>query len=74
MGGTVRSSVLATLCVIEEGALVEESILHDEVHVPAGVHLRRCIVDTGARLEPGTYGSPDSVTLIDADGHVTEDE
>lgn len=74
VSGTVRSSVLATRCVVEDGAIVEESILLDEVHVPAGVQLRRCIVDTGARLEPGTYGSPDSVTLIDADGHVTEDE
>ncbi|WP_182354159.1 glucose-1-phosphate adenylyltransferase family protein [Flaviflexus huanghaiensis] len=74
VSGTVRSSVAAPLCTIDEDAVVEQSILLDEVHVPAGVNLHRCIVDTGARLKPGTYGSPDSVTLIDADARVSEDE
>ena len=78
MGSTIRGSVdrsvISPLCFVDSGATVHESILLDEVRVPAGVTLRRCIVDTGAALKPGIYGNGTNVTLIDADGRVTEDD
>ena len=74
VSGLVDTSVLSPLCSVAEGAAVHQSILLDEVRVPAGVTLRRCIVDTGAVLEPGSYGSADQVTLVDADGSVTQED
>lgn len=65
VAGEVRRSVVGPGAVIEAGAVVEESILLDDVHVASGVHLRRCIVDDGARLSgPATHGSADEVTVI----------
>ena len=73
VSGKVHDSFLSPLCSVEEGAAVQESILLDNVQVPAGVHLRRCIVESGAQLKPGSYGTDDLVTLIDADGNATKD-
>lgn len=73
VSGLVESSVLSPLCHVEEGGEVRESVLLDGVQVRAGVRLQRCIVDTGADLAPGTYGSGDTVTLIASDGSVAHD-
>ncbi|WP_182170317.1 glucose-1-phosphate adenylyltransferase family protein [Flaviflexus equikiangi] len=72
IAGVVESSVISPQCTVREDASVRESILFDRVTISPGVHLTRCIVDTGAVLTSGTYGSPDRVTLIDAEGNVSE--
>ena len=38
---------------MDENAVVEDSILFDGVHVGAGVHLKRCIVDKNVQIPPG---------------------
>jgi glucose-1-phosphate adenylyltransferase len=52
-GGTVRRSILSSRVHVGEGALVEDSLLFDNVTVGAGAALRRCIVDKGAKIPPG---------------------
>lgn len=65
VAGEVRRSVIGPGVVVEAGAVVEESVLLDDVVVGPGVHLRRCIVDDGARLtEPGSHGGDGDVTVL----------
>ncbi|GMA30560.1 glucose-1-phosphate adenylyltransferase family protein [Litorihabitans aurantiacus] len=65
VAGEVRRSVVGPGVVIESGAVVEESVLLDDVHVGAGVHVRRCIVDDGVRLTgPSRRGGSDEVTVV----------
>ncbi len=52
-GGVVRHSILFSQVQVDEQAVVEDSILFDGVHVGAGAHLRRCIVDKNVRIPPG---------------------
>jgi glucose-1-phosphate adenylyltransferase len=52
-GGMVRHSILSSRVRIEEGAVVEDSLLFDNVTVGAGAKLRRCIVDKGTKIPPG---------------------
>jgi glucose-1-phosphate adenylyltransferase len=52
-GGAVRHSILFSQVQVDENAVVEDSILFDGVHVGAGVHLKRCIVDKNVQIPPG---------------------
>ncbi|WP_051300079.1 glucose-1-phosphate adenylyltransferase [Methylobacter luteus] len=52
-GGTVRHSILFPQVQVHENAVVEDSILFDGVHVGAGTHLMRCIVDKNVRIPSG---------------------
>ena len=51
-GGTIRHSILFSQVQVDENAVVEDSILFDGVHVGAGAHLKRCIVDKNVRIPP----------------------
>jgi glucose-1-phosphate adenylyltransferase len=53
VGGIVRHSILSSRVRVEEGAVVEDSLLFDNVSVGAGARLRRCIVDKGVKVPPG---------------------
>lgn len=53
VGGTVRHSILASRVRVEAAAVVDGSILFDNVTVGAGAVLRRCIVDKGVKIPPG---------------------
>ena len=53
LGGIVRNSVLSTRVRVEEGAVVEDSLLFDHVTVGAGACLRHCIIDKGVKVPPG---------------------
>jgi len=53
LGGIVRHSVLSSRVRVEEGAVVEESLLFDHVIVGSGARLRRCIIDKGVEIPPG---------------------
>jgi glucose-1-phosphate adenylyltransferase len=52
-GGIVRHSILSSRVHVKEDALVEESLLFDNVTVGRGARLRRCIVDKGVEIPPG---------------------
>lgn len=52
-GGHVRHSVLSPHVQVDENAVVEDTILFEGVHVGAGAHLTRCIVDKNVKIPPG---------------------
>jgi len=52
-GGTVRRSILSPKIIVERDALVEESVIFDDVVIEPNVRLRRAIVDKGALIESG---------------------
>jgi glucose-1-phosphate adenylyltransferase len=52
-GGKVRRSILANRVFVDEGAVVEDSILFSGVHVGKNARLRRAIVDKWVRIPPG---------------------
>ena len=52
-GGVVRHSILASRVHVHQDAVVEDSLLFDNVTVGAGATLRRCIVDKEVNIPPG---------------------
>jgi len=52
-GGTVRRSVLSPGAIVEKDALVEESIVFDDVNIEPGAKVRRAIIDTAVRIQSG---------------------
>lgn len=53
-GGTVRSSILSPGVVVERDALVEESIIFDDVNIEPRARVRRAIIDKETRIQAGT--------------------
>ena len=53
LGGIVRNSVLSSRVRVEEGAVVEDSLVFDHVTIGQGAHLRHCIIDKGVSIPPG---------------------
>lgn len=51
-GGGVNHCILFPLVKVEDGAIVEDSILFDGVTVGAGAHLRHCIVEKDVVVPP----------------------
>lgn len=49
--GTVKNSILSTSVTVEEGAVVEDSILLPGVHVKKGAHLKKVIVLSNEVIE-----------------------
>ena len=52
-GGIVRHSILSSRVHVHQDAVVEHSLLFDNVEVGAGARLRRCIIDKGVKIPPG---------------------
>ncbi len=52
-GATVKHSILSAWVRLDHTALVEDSILFDNVYVGAGAKLKRCIVDKHVRIPDG---------------------
>ncbi|MFP5315168.1 MAG: glucose-1-phosphate adenylyltransferase family protein [Actinomycetes bacterium] len=72
IAGAVTNSVIGPDVVVEEGAVVEHSVVLDRARIPAGAVLRSVIVDADAQLDPGaTIGEAGSVTVVDANGKAT---
>lgn len=65
VAGTVRRSVIGPGCDVAEGAEVIDCVLLDDVSVPAGARLERCIVEAGARPAARSIGGADAVRVID---------
>ncbi|MEZ5397430.1 MAG: glucose-1-phosphate adenylyltransferase [Bryobacterales bacterium] len=49
-GGSVRGSVLGRRVYVDNGAVVEDSIVMDGCYIGPGAHVRRAIVDKNARV------------------------
>ncbi len=54
-GGVVRRSVVSTGCLIHTRALVEDSVLMDDVEVGREAVVRRAIIDKNVRVPPGVH-------------------
>jgi glucose-1-phosphate adenylyltransferase len=52
-GGTVWKSILSPGVIVERDALVEESIIFDDVNIEPGARIKRTIIDTGVRIKSG---------------------
>ena len=52
-GGNIRDSILFAGIYIDDKAIIEKSILFNDVQVGAGARLRNCIVDKGVSIPPG---------------------
>ncbi len=52
-GGSVQESLLFSNVYIEDEAIVQRSVLFEDVKVGRGAHLDRCIVDKGVTIPPG---------------------
>lgn len=58
--GSVRHSIISTDCVIDERAVVEDSVLLPGAHVKAGAHVARAILGENSTVEEGVkLGSVD---------------
>lgn len=53
-GGIVRHSILSKGVRVDDAAVIEDSIVFDDVLIGEGSQLRRCIIDKGAHIPPGT--------------------
>jgi glucose-1-phosphate adenylyltransferase len=54
-GGTVRRSVISPNVLVHSRAVVEDSVLMDEVDVGRGAIVRRAIIDKGVKVPPGVH-------------------
>jgi len=52
-GGTVRRSILSPGVVVERDAVVEDSIVFDDVNIEPGARIRRAIIDKEVRIQSG---------------------
>ena len=52
IGAQTVHSILSPDVWVDEGAVVEDSILFEGVHVGAGARLRRCIIDKAVTIPP----------------------
>ena len=53
-GGTVWNSILSPGVIVERGAVVEQSVIFDDVTIEPGARIRRAIVDKQSRIRAGT--------------------
>jgi len=53
-GGTVSNSILSPGVIVERDALVEQSIMFDNVVIEPGARVRRAIVDKESRIRAGS--------------------
>jgi glucose-1-phosphate adenylyltransferase len=69
--GTVSQSVVGNGVIVEEGAVVTDSILLDQAVVSAGATVTKVIADAQAHIEEGAVvGGPDDITVLAARSRV----
>ncbi len=61
-GGTVWNSILSPGVVVERDALVEKSIIFDDVTIEPGVRIKRAIIDKGVKVQAGASVGYDVVS------------
>jgi glucose-1-phosphate adenylyltransferase len=52
-GGTVRNSILSPGVIVERDAIVEQSVIFDDVSIEPGARIRRAIVDKESKIRVG---------------------
>jgi glucose-1-phosphate adenylyltransferase len=52
-GGTVRNSILSPCVIVEKDALVEESIVFDDVIIEPHAKIKRAIIDKESTIQAG---------------------
>ncbi|MGI6617130.1 MAG: glucose-1-phosphate adenylyltransferase [Saccharofermentanales bacterium] len=57
--GDVENSIISSNVIVEEGAIVKDSILMPNTYISAGACLDRCIVGMDTLLEPNVRATPD---------------
>ena len=57
--GDVENSIISSNVIVEEGAIVKDSILMPNTYISSGVCLDRCIVGMDTLLEPNVRATPD---------------
>ena len=62
--GEVVRSVLGPGVVIEEGAVVRESVLHQETVVKTGAAVERAILDSNVSVSDAEVGGGDEITVV----------
>ncbi|WP_114559695.1 glucose-1-phosphate adenylyltransferase family protein [Desertihabitans aurantiacus] len=67
VSGTVRDSVVGQRCVVEPGAVVEDTVLLDGAVVRSGVTVRHAVVDAGADVTEDRIADED-VLVVGRDG------
>ncbi len=73
VAGQVHHCVLGPNVIVEEGAVLRDSVVLDGARIGAGVELTNCVVDMGAQVERlGSRGRSGWVTLIGDDGSVAD--
>jgi glucose-1-phosphate adenylyltransferase len=66
-GGEVRGSILGRRVYVDNGAVVEDSIVMDGCYIGPGARVRRAIVDKNARVGEHHHLSPSGIVVVE--GH-----
>ncbi len=53
-GGTVWNSIVSPGVIVERDAVMEQSVIFDDVMIEPGARIKRAIVDKGNRIQAGT--------------------
>lgn len=69
---TIRNSLLRREVVVEPGAVIEDCVIMDYVHIGAGARLRHAIIDRHSKIAPGARIGYDHEQDRAAGYHVTE--
>lgn len=69
---TIRNSLLRREVVVEPGAVIEDCVIMDYVHIGAGARVRRAIIDRHSKIAPGARIGYDHEQDRAAGYHVTE--
>ena len=54
-GGSVQHSILFSKVFVDDQAMIEDSLVLNNVHVGKGVVLKRCIIDKSVRIPDGEW-------------------
>lgn len=72
VNGTVHHSILSRDVTIDEGAIVEDSIIFTNTHVKSGVHLKNVVVDKHCifAVQKDVHGEEDKPLYIPQGAHI----
>ena len=65
VGGEVKHSIIGLGAVVEQGAVIEDSILLPDCHIGKGTVIKHAIVNEGAKVpDHKTFGNPKTIEII----------
>lgn len=71
VAGKVHRSVLSPGVIVEQGAVVEDTVVLRDVTVRAGSRVCRAVIDEGAVLEGAEIGGPGEIAVVGAGARIT---